>query len=90
MKKTIWLQKGVFLLVHHYVNTLDKLMYDVRLDSGMNQFDGMQASLMYEALSMSEPKRKLATTSIAWRHQFSQDTRHAKSSLDLSILISGR
>jgi len=46
MKNTIWLQKGVFLLLHHEVNTLDKLMYDVRLDSGMNQFDGMRASLM--------------------------------------------
>jgi len=40
-------------------------MYDVRLDSGINQFDRMRASLMYEVLSMSEPKRKLATTSIA-------------------------
>jgi len=30
-------------------------MYDVRLDSGMNQFDGMRASLMYEASSISEP-----------------------------------
>jgi len=40
-------------------------MYDVRLDSGMNQFDGMWVSLMYEALSMSEPKQKLATMSIA-------------------------
>jgi len=64
MKKTIWLQKGVFLLVQHYVNTLDELMYHVHLDSGMNQFDGMRASLMYEASSMSEPKQKLATTSI--------------------------
>jgi len=40
-------------------------MYDVRLDSRVNQFDGMQASLMYVASSMSEPKQKLATTSIA-------------------------
>jgi len=40
-------------------------MYDVRLDSGMNQFDGMRGSLMYEASSMSEPKQKLATMSIA-------------------------
>jgi len=40
-------------------------MYDVRLDSDMNQFDRMQASLMYEALSMSEPQHKLATMSIA-------------------------
>jgi len=40
-------------------------MYDVRLASGMNQFDGMRASLMYEVSSMSEPKQKLDTTSIA-------------------------
>jgi len=40
-------------------------MYDVRLDSGMNQFDGMRASLMYEASLMSEPKQKLVKTSIA-------------------------
>jgi len=39
-------------------------MYDVRLDSGVNQFDGMRASLMHEVLSMSEPKQKLAITSI--------------------------
>jgi len=45
-------------------------MYDVRLDSGMNQFDGMPASLVYEVSSMSEPKQKLATTSIDERHQF--------------------
>jgi len=65
MKQTIWLQKGVFLLVYHYVNTLVELMYDVRLDSSMNQLDGMRASLMYEASSMSEPKEKLSTRSIA-------------------------
>jgi len=40
-------------------------MYDVRLDTGMNQLDGIRASLMYEASSLSEPKQKLATTSIA-------------------------
>jgi len=40
-------------------------MYDVRLDPGMNQFDGMLASVRYEASSMSDPKQKLATTSIA-------------------------
>jgi len=40
-------------------------MYDVRLDSDMNQFDGIWASLMYEASWMSEPKPKPATTSIA-------------------------
>jgi len=40
-------------------------MYDVRLDSGMNQFDGMRASLMYEASSISKPKQKLATMGIA-------------------------
>jgi len=40
-------------------------MYDVHIDSGMNQFDRMRASLMYEASSMFEPKQKLATTSIA-------------------------
>jgi len=39
-------------------------MYDVRLDSGMNQFDGMRASPMYKASSMSEAKQKLATMSI--------------------------
>jgi len=39
-------------------------MYDVRLDSGMNQFNGIRALLMYEASSMSEAKQKLATTSI--------------------------
>jgi len=39
-------------------------MYDVRLNTGMNQFDGMWALLMYETSSMSEPKQKLATTSI--------------------------
>jgi len=40
-------------------------MYDVRLDSGMNQFDGMRAMVVYEASSMSVPKPKLATMSIA-------------------------
>ena len=30
-------KKG-FLLVQHYVPTLDKLRYDVRLDSGMKRF----------------------------------------------------
>jgi len=40
-------------------------MYDVCLDSCMNQFNGMQVLLMYEASSMSKPKQKLATTSIA-------------------------
>jgi len=40
-------------------------MYDVGLDSGMKQFDGMRTLLMYEVSSMSEPKEKLATTSIA-------------------------
>jgi len=40
-------------------------MYDVGLDSGRNQVDGMRASLMYETSSMSEPKQKLARTSIA-------------------------
>ena len=28
-----------FLLVQHYVATLDKLRYDVRLDSGIARFD---------------------------------------------------
>jgi len=28
-----------FLLVQHYVRTLDKLRYDVHLDSGMKRFD---------------------------------------------------
>jgi len=39
-------------------------MYD-GLDSGMNQFDGTRASLMYEASSMSESKQKVATTCLA-------------------------
>jgi len=40
-------------------------MYDVRLDSGINQFDRMRGSLMYAPSSMSEPEQTLATTSIA-------------------------
>jgi len=40
-------------------------MYDVRLDSGMNQFDGMRVLLIYKPSSMSELRQKLATTSIA-------------------------
>jgi len=39
-------------------------MYDVRLDSGMSQFDRMRISLIYQASSMSDPKQKLATTSM--------------------------
>jgi len=31
-----------FLLVQHYVRTLDKLTYDVCLDSGMKRFDRIQ------------------------------------------------
>jgi len=65
-------------------------MYDVRLDSGMNQLDGMRTLLMYNRSSMSEPKQKLGTTSITYQHQFYQDTHHAKSSLDLFISISAR
>ena len=34
--------KRGFLLVQHYVHTLDKLRYDVRLDSGMKRFDQIQ------------------------------------------------
>jgi hypothetical protein len=34
--------KRGFLLVQHYVRTLDKLRYDVRLDSGMKRFDRIQ------------------------------------------------
>ena len=64
MKKTVWLQKGDFRLLYHYFNTLEELIYDVRLDSGMNQFEGMPVSLRYEASSMSESKQKPATTSI--------------------------
>ena len=30
--------KSGFLLVHHYVRTLNQLRYDVRLDSGMKTF----------------------------------------------------
>jgi len=31
--------KRGFLLVQHYVRTLDELRYNVRLDSGMKRFD---------------------------------------------------
>jgi len=31
--------KRGFLLVQHYVRTLDDLRYDLRLDSGMKRFD---------------------------------------------------
>ena len=34
--------KRGFLLVQHYVRTLDELRYDVRLDSGMKRFDRIQ------------------------------------------------
>jgi len=34
--------KRGFLLVQHYVCTLDKLRYDVHLDSGMKRFDRIQ------------------------------------------------
>jgi len=34
--------KRGFLLVQHYVRTLDKLRYDVRLDSGIARFDRIQ------------------------------------------------
>jgi len=34
--------KRGFLLVQHYVRTLDELRYDVRLDSGMKRFDQIQ------------------------------------------------
>jgi len=34
--------KRGFLLVQHYVRTLDKLRYDVRLDSGIQRFDRIQ------------------------------------------------
>ena len=36
--------KRGFLLVQHYIRTLDELMYDVRLDSGMKRFDGIQGA----------------------------------------------
>jgi len=32
--------KTCFLLVQHYVRTLDELRYDVRLRSGMKRFEG--------------------------------------------------
>jgi len=35
--------KRGFLLVQHYVRTMDKLRYDVRLDSGMKRLDRTQA-----------------------------------------------
>ena len=34
--------KRGFLLVQHYVRTLDELRYDVRLNSGMKRFDRIQ------------------------------------------------
>jgi len=34
--------KRGFLLVQHYVTTLDQFRYDVRLDSGMPRFDRIQ------------------------------------------------
>jgi len=34
--------KSGFLLVQHYVRTLDKLRYDVRRDSGLKRFDRIQ------------------------------------------------
>jgi len=34
--------KRGFLLVQHYVRTLDELRYDVRLDSGMKSFHRIQ------------------------------------------------
>jgi len=34
--------KRGFLLVQHYVRTLDELRYDVRLDSGMKRFARIQ------------------------------------------------
>jgi len=34
--------KRGFLLVQHYVRTLDELRYDVHLDSGMKMFDRIQ------------------------------------------------
>jgi len=35
--------KRRFLLVQHYVRTLDELRYDVGVDSGMKRFDRIQA-----------------------------------------------
>jgi len=34
--------KRGFLLVQHYVRTLEEFRYDVRLDSGMKRFDQIQ------------------------------------------------
>jgi len=34
--------KRGFLLVQHYVRTLDELRYDVRLDCGLKRFDRIQ------------------------------------------------
>jgi len=34
--------KRGFLLVQHYIRTLDELRYDVRLDFGMKRFDRIQ------------------------------------------------
>jgi len=54
--------KRCFLLVQHYVRTLDELRYDVRLRSGMKRF---AVSVKQEASLISVvPLQKLATTSI--------------------------
>ena len=43
--------KRGFLLVQHYVRTLDKLRYDVRLDSGMKRFDRIQGIANVEGIA---------------------------------------
>ena len=54
--------KRCFLLVQHYVRTLDELRYDVRLPAGMKRFE---VWVKYEVSLISVVSmQKLATTSI--------------------------
>ena len=43
--------KRGFLLVQHYVRTLDKLRYDVRLDTSMKRFDRIQGVANVEGIA---------------------------------------
>jgi len=55
--------KRCFLLVQHYVHTLDELRYDALLRSGMKRFE---VSVKLEASLISVvPMQKLSTTSIS-------------------------
>ena len=46
-----WPAKRGFLLVQHYVCTLDKLSYDVGLDSGMKRFNRIQGVANVEGIA---------------------------------------